>query len=191
MKTVHAVLAAVLAFALSACYPPVTTRPVGIPAPETRIAGLWLATPADKDAHPSYFHFLPQQDGSITVLMADAGHKPDGDWSVVTLTTAKLGANTIFNVRMVENDGKPETDIQRGTIPVLYRFDAKGRLSLFLMDEDATKAAIRAGRIAGDPGKGDGGNAILTGGPALDKYLGSREGMALFSKAFASMRRID
>jgi hypothetical protein len=192
MKSVHAALAAALVLLLAACYPPSTANPAGTPAKDARIAGLWLGTTMmDKEPHKSWFHFLPQGDGTITTVMVDADAKPGAGWSTIHLTTARLGGATILNARMLQTDGKPEEGEPNGTIPLLYRFDAKGQMLLYLLDDKATKAAIKAGKISGTVGQGDDGDAIITADPAaLDKFLSTKEGLALFGKQFAVLHKV-
>lgn len=194
MKFVHAALAALVAVALAGCYPPTTTKPVGIPAPDNRLNGLWLAPPSAKQDNAGYYHFLPQKDGSVTVIMVEGkGPKPPSDWMQITLTTSRIGTTTLMNARVLTENGAPGTDTtHKGTIPILYRLDKPGRrLEIALLNEKATKAAIRAGKIKGNPGEGEDGDAMLTAGPDLDKFLGSKEGQALFETPFAVMTKVE
>ena len=53
------------------------------------------------------------------------------------------------------NDDRPaDPDEAKSDFLLLYRFGKDGRLMLYLLDEDATRAAIKAGKIKGeiDPG---------------------------------------
>ena len=77
-------------------------------------------------------------------------------------------------------------------MPVLYRIDAKGRLTLSLMNEDGTKAAMRAGKIKGTIEKGEYGDAMITADPAaLDKFLASPAAAALFAKPFFTLHKME
>lgn len=185
------------AFLLSACYPPITTHPVGTTAGITNdaaLAGLWRGkSDTAGDNRDIYFHFLPQGDNSMTVVMVQAGTQPDGDWSVASVTTATLGNNHIMNAQMQFSDGKPDDDEPaNGTVPVLYRFEGPNRVMLYLMDEDATKAAIRAHAITGTVEEGQFGDATITAPPKeLDTFMASRRGAGLFREHFATLTRID
>lgn len=195
MRIVPFLAAAAAAVLLTACYPPTTTHPVGTTvglASDPALAGVWRGkTGNSDDERDIYFHFLPQGDNTITVVMVQAGTEPDGDWSVATVTTATLGNNHILNAQLQFSDGKPDdNDPPRGTVPVLYRFESPNRLVLYLMDEDATKAAIRAHQITGTVEEGQFGDATITATPKeLDAFMASRRGAALFREHFATLTR--
>ncbi|HEY0107613.1 MAG TPA: hypothetical protein VGB91_16140 [Rhizomicrobium sp.] len=178
-------------FALAACYPPVTTHPVGTTAglaPDPALTGLWKGT--NSDGKPGYFHFLQQSDGTTVALIVEAGPKAE-DWNVATLTTARLGANRVMNATLQWTNDKPET-APPGTVPVLYRIDARGTLTLALMDETAVKAAIAAGRIKGTVGTGEFGDAIITADPkALDALFASPGAVKLFAEPFFTLRKVE
>ncbi len=186
------------ALLLLGCFPPTTTHPVGTTAGlanDPTLTGLWRGKMESSDAgRDVYFHFLPTADGTITVVLVQAGAEPDGDWSVASITTAALGPNHFMNGRMVMSNGKPEDDNEttRGTIPLLYRADGQGRLVLFLLDEDAVKAAIKAHQIAGVVEEGQFGDAKITADPkALDAFMASRKGIALYGERFATLTKIE
>jgi hypothetical protein len=127
----------------------------------------------------------------MAVLMVEGGPEPDGDWTEIAVTTARFGSFGFMNVKLVAANGKPMDGQPDGTIPVLYRIDAKGHLILCLPDEDATKAAINAGTIKGtitDSGKGDA--TITADGATLDKFLTSPAGQKLYSKP-ATYTRVE
>ena len=188
-------VAALAALTLAACYPPTTTHPIGTSSglkPDPMLAGLWKGKAASGGEDGAYFHFLQQHDGSITAILVQAGNQPDGDWNLVTLTTARVGANRIMNARMISSNGKPETDAPAGTIPVLYRITTNGRLTLYMMDETAVKAAITAGKIKGTIEKGSLGDVAITADPVeLDAFMASGDGRALFTKPFFVLRKMD
>jgi hypothetical protein len=195
MTKFRAALGLAAALILSACYPPTTSHPVGTTAGlklDTALTGTWRGV--DDDGKPSYFHFLAPSDGTQSVVIAEAGPKAE-DWNYVTLTTAKLGANRFMNARMTIANGKPEgadAPAPPGTVPVLYRIDAKGVMTLSMMDETAVKAAIRAGKIKGTIEQGDMGDAVITAEPAaLDKFLATPAGLALFVKPFFTVKKVE
>ena len=196
MTRIKFAFALLAVLALSACYPPTTSHPVGTTV-ETKsdpaLVGLWKGTPEDKTARGIYIHFLPMLDGTISAILVQSGNEPDGDWYYVKLTTARLGANRFLNARMLIGDGTAEaSDLAKGTVPLLYRFDAKGRLLIFSMDEDATKAAILSGKIKGTVEKGQMGDAVITADPkALDKFLQSPAGLKLFSKPMFVLTKME
>ncbi|MBV9904928.1 MAG: hypothetical protein JO346_10150, partial [Alphaproteobacteria bacterium] len=113
------------------------------------------------------------------------------EWNSFRITTAKLGANGFINATVLLTNGKPDSAKPQGTIPVLYRFD-HGVLTLAAMDEDKVKAAIRAGKVKGTIGKGDYGDAMITGDPkTLDKLLTTAAGLSLFAPPFYTLRKVD
>lgn len=192
MKPIHAVLAAIALF-LAGCYPPTTSHPVGLTAglkADPALVGTWKG-PGD-DGKIAYAHFLKQEDGSLAILLVATGDKAE-DWTLVTGTTATLGGHHFLNARMVSSNGKPETGEPAGTMPLLYTIDAKGALTMRLMDEKATKALIKAGKIKGDPGQGENGDATITADPkALDAFMQSPAGLAAFSsKPLFVLHKVD
>jgi hypothetical protein len=194
MTKFHVALALFTALLLSACYPPTTSHPLGGAAattPDPALIGVWKGAPRSAGERGVYFHFLAQLDGTVTAIMVQTGNQPDGDYAVFTLTTVKLGANRFMNATLLSSDGKPDTD-QHGTVPVLYRIDAKGTLTFYLMDEAATKAAITAGKIKGTVGQGSMGDAEITADPAaLDKFMQSPAALALFIKPSIVLKKVE
>ncbi len=143
MTKIKYVLALAATLALGACYPPITSHPVGTTAglkPDLVLTGTWKGT--NSDGKPFYMHFLQQSDATLAVVIVESGPKAE-DWNVVTATTATLGANHYMNAQLLWTNGKPE-NAPAGTVLVLYRLDARGALTFSLMDENAVKAAIAA-----------------------------------------------
>lgn len=174
-----------------------TSHPVGTPTPEpdSDLVGLWKATmtDGDKDDNQAYFHFVRKGDGTLTVVIVSAKTKGDGDVMGARVTTTRVGGNRFLNATLLPMDRDDKDDEQPpGTVPVLYELDSSHHLTLYLMDEDKTKAVITAGKIKGTVGQGQFGDATITADqPALDAFVGSREGLALFTDKFAVMTRMD
>jgi hypothetical protein len=188
-----AVAAALL---LAACFPPTTTHPVGTTvglANDPALTGLWRGKMQNDDARDVYFHFLPASDGTIAVVMVQAGAQPDGDWSVAAVTTATLGTNHFMNAQLQFSDGKADDeDEARGTVPLLYRFEGANRIVIYLMDEDSAKAAIQAHKIAGSVEQGQFGDATITASPKdLDAFMATRKGASLFGERFATLTKME
>jgi hypothetical protein len=183
-------LALAAALALSACYD-TTTHPLGTTAGIKRdpaLIGTWKGVSAD--GKPGYFHFLAQTDGSITVLIV-GDDKVSNDWNVATVTTTMLGANHLMNARLVEGDGKPITDQPPGTVPVLYRIDAKGTLTVALPQSEAVRAAIKAGKIKGRIEAGAYGDTTITADPrTLDVFFARPDVDKLFAEPFFTLHRV-
>ncbi|MBS0278371.1 MAG: hypothetical protein JSR81_12180 [Proteobacteria bacterium] len=189
-------LAAATLLLLAGCYPPTTTHPVGTTAGlsnDAALTGLWRGKMHNDEGHDIYFHFLPQSDGTITVVMVQGGSEPDGDWSVAAVTTATLGANHFMNAQLLYDGGSAEDkNAPHGNVPLLYRMDGPNRIALFLMDEDAAKAAIQAHDISGTVEPGQFGDAAITAEPKeLDAFMASRKGIALFGERFATLTKIE
>jgi hypothetical protein len=183
---------------LQACLPPATTHPVGSTVGlhnDPALTGLWRAKMENGDTgeRNAYFHFLPKLDGSITVVLVQAGNKPDGDWSVASITTATLGANHFFNAKLTNTGDKSDTEDETpNTMPMLYRFDGPRRLTLFFMGEDATKAAIKSGAIKGIVEPGQFGDATITADPkSLDAFMATKKAAALFDAKFATLTKME
>jgi hypothetical protein len=195
VNIVRAALAAFVMLALAACYPPTTSHPIGTTTGlklDPLLVGLWKASPPEPGERGAYYHFLPRLDGTITVLVVQTGNEPDGDWTHITLTTGTAGANHFMNAQLLGSDGKPDEGSPGGTVPVLYRVDKKGQISLYLTDETLTKAAITAGKIKGTIGTGEYGDAMITADPAeLDRFMQSAQGLQLFAKPFAVLRKME
>jgi len=184
--------------ALAACFPPVTTHPVGkVDAqPDSDLVGLWKATMADADKgeDQAYFHFIRKGDGTLTVVIVSAKTKGDGDLMGARVTTAQIDGAKFLNASLLPMDREDkDADLQpSGTVPLLYKRDGSHHLTLYMMDEDATKAAIKAGKIKGTVEPGQFGDATITADqPQLDAFMGSQAGLALFSDKFATMTRMD
>ena len=195
MKTFRLAVAALAVLTLAACYPPITSHPVGTTTGlklDPILNGTWKAYPASRDERGVFIHFLPKLDGTLTALMVQTGDEPDGDWNLIELTNGKAGANRYMNARLLMSNGKADEGSPSGTIPILYRLDSKGRLLLYLLNEDRAKAAIKSGKITGTTGEGDSGDAVITADPvALDKFMASPAALSLFVKPFFTLHKID
>jgi hypothetical protein len=196
VKTIRLALLALAALALAACYPPTTRHPVGTTIGlknDPLLLGSWKAAPqsGSKENEFYYFHFLPSKDGKILAVLAPNGGTAS-DLILVKLTTVRLGAVGILNARLVPGPDSDSSEQPPGTIPILYRLDGKGRLLLFTLDEDATKNAIRAGKISGTAGKSGTDDAVITAdAPALDKFFRSPVGLALFTNKFETLTKMN
>ena len=195
MKTFRLGLLALAALVLVACYPPITRHPVGTTIGlknDPALLGNWKAAPQSdsKENEFYYFHFLPSKDGTMLAVLVPNGGSAS-DLILVKATTVRMGAVGILNARLVPGPDSDSSDQPPGTIPVLYRVDAKGRMLLFTLDENATKNAIRAGKIAGTTGDSGSGDAVITAdAPALDKFFRSPAGLALFKNQFETLTKM-
>jgi hypothetical protein len=195
MKAFRAAVAICAMFLGAACYPVTTATPVGTSvgfSADPALAGLWRAQMAHSKDDIVYFHFLPMGDGSFKVVIVSGGEKLDGEWSVARVTAAKLGAFHFLNAEMVFNNGKRESDTSHGTVPLLYRVEANGKVSLLLISEDKAKDAIQKGEIAGTIEPGNLGDVTLTAEPDdLDSFFAGDDGAALFTEKFATLTKVN
>jgi hypothetical protein len=187
-------LAVFACFILAACYP-TTQVPIGSTGPttpDTRLIGSWLGQIGD-GPETIYLFFMPRgTDQAEALLVEPAQGQEDGSWSSYTVLNGYAGTHAVLNARAVLDDGKPAESADEGYTPLLYRFEEDGSLHLFLLDESATKAAIRSGKIAGTIKEESYTDSItLTAdGKTLDTFFATPEGIALFAKPFGVFRRI-
>ncbi len=188
-------LVALAALGLAAC-PPVTSKtPLGTTvaaAPDPGLTGVWKGRMAASQTF-SYFTFFPQADGTLSVVVVTPPLGADkGGWGVFTVQTVALGPNHFMNAHETIDEGKPATGTMAdNTIPILYRINSDGALVIYIMDDTIAKAAIKAGKIAGNVEEGQFGDVVLTAQAAdLDAYMASPQGRALFTKPLAILRKV-
>ena len=74
---------------------------------------------------------------------------------------------------------------------MLYKFGKPHPLTLYLLDEDKVKEAIKAGKIAGTVEPGDSGDVQITAdAAALDAFFATPEAAKLF-KIFVVLKRAE
>ena len=194
MKTIRITLAALAALALAACYPPTTSKPVGTTVgfkSDPSLVGLWRADPEPGRHEFYYYHLLDNKDGAMFAVLVPSGDGKAGDVMMFKFKIARFGNVGFLNVRAMMDPEHESPDQPPGTVPVLYRFGANGKLQIFLADEDATKDAIRSHKIAGTVGTAGTDDAVVTAdGTALDKFFRARAGLALFKEPFATLTRV-
>ena len=194
MKTIRHIFAALAVLALGACFPPTTSKPVGTTVgfkTDPALEGLWRTQPDPDSRKFLYYHLLNTKDGTMfAVIVPSRGG--DFDMAVLKLTTVGFGDFGYLNARWMMDPKHEVPDQSPGTIPVLYRFGAKGELEIYIPDEGATDAAIQAHRIAGkvDNGGADHTALVTADGPALDRFFRSATGRALYKKPFAVLTRV-
>ena len=182
--------------ALTACYPPTTDHPVGTTAglkPDPMLEGTWKATPdpTSDDKQVGFYHFLPNKDGTITVLLVPEKGAAS-DVLALKITTAHFGKAGFMNVRLLDGLTTEAKDQPSGTVPVLYYFDNPTTLRYTLLDEDLVQDAIKAHKIAGGPSAYDKNDvAISADGATLDKFFASPAGLALFKKQFQVLHKLN
>ncbi|HVU19530.1 MAG TPA: hypothetical protein VHE09_02290, partial [Rhizomicrobium sp.] len=183
---------------VAACLPVTTKYPVGTTAgfkQDPDLVGVWKAEPQknDQDDKQGFLAFLNAgEEGAMTGIMIAPG-KGTGDWGVYNLKLSTLGRNHFMNAWAVANNGKAaEKDEAQADVLLLYRINKNGKLSLYLLDEDKARTAVKSGRIKGDVGQGSMGDVRITADPVvLDKFFGSSDGAALFDKPFAVLDRAN
>jgi len=203
-------LALALVLIAGGCTHVTTTNPIGTTVglgPDTALYGTWkghFVKGWEKKGDPQVFiHFLRSGDTQTDALYVSAPRAGDdyGSTSTYTITTAKLGQNHYFNAVEKKADGNGD-DTPSDYIPVLYRLDADGTLTLCLMDLNKTVAAIRTGMPSGSFGtrvaKDDKGKVVtsydyasIDAGPEdLDAFMAKPEAALLF-EAFLVLKRAE
>lgn len=189
-------LAGILA---AACLPVTSTSPIGTTVglgADPVLDGAWKAAPQADDKGPNYMHFLVDAQGGMTVLLVSHAHgKGASDWSEYRVTAATLNGHHYLNALTLRENGKASSDVTAThNTPLLYTLSADGRtLSLYLIDDDAAKAAIKAGKLQGTIEPGDYGDVVLTAAPdKLDAFFARDEAVALFGKKpLVVLERLD
>jgi len=188
MRPIAPVLIIVAALILAACLPVSSRVPVGSKAgfsDDPALSGVWKTIPEGEDK-PGTIEFRRSGRGAMTAILIDNDGR--GEWSV---QTARIAGNRFISARETIDDGKPSTGplAERYTL-LLYRMAGKDELTLYTMDEDATRAAIRAGVIAGAIERGQDGDVRITAGqPALDTFMGTQRAARLFTKRLVTLQR--
>jgi hypothetical protein len=196
MQNIRLLLAALAVLALAACYPPTTSHPIGSTVgfkSDPSLLGLWKARSPDPDNHSFYYyHVLQAKDGAMfAVLVPSGGDGKASDVMMFKLKTARFGNLGFLNVRVMMDPEHEAPDQPPGWVPVLYRFEANGTLKIFILEEDATKNAIRTHKIAGTVGNAETDDAVVTAdGATLDNFFRSRTGLALFDKPFVILTKV-
>jgi hypothetical protein len=196
MKALRLALAGLAALFAAACPPVTTTAPVGSTAGfvnDPVLDGLWSGH-FDSDAKVTYFHFVPRADNTITVIsITPRLPQHAAEWNTYRLTSATLGGHQFVNLRLVLKDGVALSPTQRkANIPMRYVADGN-TLTFYLLDEDKVRTAITTHEIGGRTRKrafGDN-TTITTGAKALDMFLGTPEGLALFGKPFLVLKKVE
>src|SRR5215469_6856487 len=108
MRLLKLAVAAGAALVLAGCLPVSTKAPVGATAGfanDPALAGTW--TGHMNDPSVSYFHFIPKDDKTITLIGVTPPQKSDkGSWATYTLQTTTLGKNHYMNAQEWLDDGK-------------------------------------------------------------------------------------
>lgn len=188
----RAALVLCTALLVTACLPVTSTSQVGSTAGyknDPQLTGMWKGKPKDAD-NGSYFVFLPKDDDTIAALLFSPDEK-DGGWMALSLQTSELGGAHFMSAHVTAEDDKNADDpVAKTNIPVMYKFSG-GKLTLWLIDEDAAKAAVNAGKIKGVVGSGSMGDVAITASPAeLDKFVQSADGRTLFKQEFVTLTKV-
>ena len=196
MKRIYAALAIAAALLLAGCLPVTSKTSVGTTAglgADEALTGTWVGHSQDeKEKGVAYFHFLKGKSGTLMALMVFAAGDSDDEWTAFNLRTASLGKNHFINAVETFNDNKPtEGNLKDANIPLLYSFGKHHTLTLYLLDEDKVKEAIKAGKIAGTVEPGDSGDVQITAdAAALDAFFATPEAAKLF-KVFIVLKKAE
>src|SRR5947209_9874253 len=185
--------AALLGVAVTPCLPVTTSSAIGTSAamtPDPVLTGMWKGKVGGSGAF-TYLTFFPQRDGALNIVMLmPPAASEDGGWMAFQARNVTLGSHEYLDAKQIEDGGKPP-DARLAHIPVLYHLGGDGILVLYLMDDGAAREAIQKGKIAGTIQRGEYGDVTITAAAAaLDAFLASDAGRALFKKPFAILERL-
>ncbi len=196
MTSIRLALTLIATLVATACLPVTSKIPVGSTVgfkPDRNLLGVWKGRGQDDEA-PSYIHFLGKDDGGMVALIVSPPHKENlGEWSQYNLRAVTLNGNHYVNAQEVSNDGEASKGpLADRNVLLLYRTDKRGKVILYMMDEKAVAAAIKAGEIAGDVEPGQDGDVHITAdGTALDAFMRTPKAAALFSKPLVTLTRVE
>jgi hypothetical protein len=195
MKALRLFLAIGLTLCAAACLPVTTSAPVGSTvgfANDPAIEGTWSGRIDKNSPATTYFHFLANEDNTFTLVGVTTKYGEDkGGWGTYTLNTSNLGGHRYINARETMNDGKfASPEEQKANIPLLYTVSGD-TLTLYLLDEDATAAAIASHKIEGKVTKSQYTTdvSITADAAHLDALLKTEDGARLF-KVFIVLTRL-
>jgi len=196
MTVIRIGLTLIVAALLAACLPVSSKVPAGTTVgfkPDPVLLGAWKGR-GENDDNPTYLHFVGNDDGSMTAIIVSPPRKENpGEWSAYSLRVARLGANHVVNARELSNNGKPAGGPgAEQNMLLMYRAGKGGTLTLYIMDDKAVAAAIKAGEIAGEVEQGQDGDVHITAdAAALDAFLKTPRAAALFSKPLVTLTRVE
>jgi hypothetical protein len=196
MNVIRIAAALACAVLLAGCLPVTSKTPIGTTVglgTDTAVIGTWKGrgVDAEPDKKDAFLHFMLGKDGSMTAALIFATGTSDDGWTIFNARAATLGKNKILNVvETFDKDAPAEGGLKNASIPVLYV--VKGRtLTLYLLDEDKTKEAIKAGKLKGTVEDGTAGDVTITSDAAeLDAFMATPEAVGLF-KPLMVMKRVD
>lgn len=183
---------------LAGCIPVTTKSPVGSTAglkTDPQLVGAWYGQ-VNEDKDNANIAFFPTDKGMVGILIgipaSKNGSGGSGSYTSYAVTTAQLGRYRYINAQALIDDGKVAGGAQANdSFPVLYELRDNDTLTLSIVDEDAAKSAIKAGKIAGTVENGNYGDVALTAAPkALDAFFSSPAGRALFVKPLLVLHRV-
>jgi hypothetical protein len=183
MNLIFRALALVALAMLAACTTVSTDYAVGIShgsVTDDRLAGSWRLVPKDPNAGKEYVFVVPRKGGGLQAVVVITETDPnDSGWFTVDLVVGKAGDHAVINMGALSENGEPFKDKVPGYLPILYRFEADGRLQLFYPSDDAIKDAIQSGAIAGAV---ENSNLHITADPgALDAFF-AKDSPMLFNR---------
>jgi hypothetical protein len=195
MKATRFLVLAAAALFVAACLPVTSKHPIGSTVgfkQDQALIGLWKTHGDDKDSKDGYLAFLKAENGAMTAILF-APDDDEGEWDTFSIQAANLGANHVMNLRMMLKDGKPSDDPDaKEIIPMFYKFGADGSVTLALLDDKATKAAIESGKLEGTVQQGDMGDVRITAEPArLDAFFASRDAEKLFTQKLLVLTKVQ
>jgi len=184
---------AACALLLAGCTTITTKYPIGTTTglgADKAILGSWSGQLKDSQTRV-IAHFIGAQKAGIAAILVlrDSGRNEDSGAGLFMLRTATLGENRYANVyKQLSSDDLEALKFEDMHMPVLYRLGSDGTLTLNLLDDNRTRAAIAAGKLTATI---DGSTIDITSEPkVLDAFMATPEGAALF-RTLVVLKRLD
>lgn len=192
MRIVRTAIVVVVAVLLAGCALVYTQTPLGTTVglgADPALIGTWQGRDDSHDQQEIVIaHFISGSDHDLRLYYL--GLFSDGARLIVLrVRTATLGDNGYINANVMAIGGQAaDENLCNDNFPVLYLIRGD-TLTLYQLDKEKVKAAIRTGRIKGTIGPGDYGDVVITAdGPELDAFLATPEATGMFTNKMVLTR---
>ncbi len=181
---------------LTACVPE-SVNPLSDPETsplDLALPGSWHGIVDDDEE--LYLHFLPDSGGVMQVVGVsvepDSETRIDGSWTIFKIHTTQIGDTDYMNIQIID-DAEDSDDADMTTYLIArYAISDAGALTIWLLDFEAAKVAVRAGLpgVATD-GKWGGEVRITANYEEWQSYLASVDPETLFFEPYGTFTRIE
>lgn len=187
------------AWLLTACYPesnnPLSTPDTSVVDPD--LIGLWYGGEADDPEEHAYYAFLNVGKSELDVIGLYFDDDKD-EWIRLSALTTSIGAENFMSLTFEDESGvvtsaSSEDEKDPSDKPYIlcrYVIGNDGKLSVFLMDEEAMIAALAVEESAAANNNWlDGGDRITAPTEVLRKVIAKGDAEKLFSEVFGVYER--